>query len=265
MAKVLPINLPITGSFGAYSVYNIKGIDKRIIRRKGGATKEKFLRDPGMKGSRESAKIFTGNAKAGKMIRHAIHNVKHLAHSYLSSELVGVCKTIMAMDLPKPENGMQSIVFSKGIHLLQGYNLNKEKVFDSIVSTPVLFDTDRDLHKVIVRLPQLIPGKNFKNAWDQPFFRFKLSLGIIRDMIFDGHEYVPITPDVQEYSVSADSDWTSVKDGFAGQTMELKIEDPVFDEHCHLVLAIGIEFGSPLRGGISAVKDAGCAKILDVF
>ena len=46
------------------------------------------------------------------------------------------------------------------------------------------------------------------------------------------------------------------------QEILLQLEEPVFDQHCHLLLSIGIEFGAPVNGSILHIKRAGCAKVL---
>ena len=244
--------------------YKRKDLDKLIFRTDGGASAEKIRKDPKMAGTRKQNLLFAAKSMAGKMVRNAMVDVAELGHSFLSGKMLALCGSIMEMELSPPD-GKPSIIFSHGLPLLQGYNLNLQNVFDSILSTPVQFTLTRELHQATVLLPPLIPGLNLRNQWNQPYFRFKLNLGIIRDIAFDGVAYKPITEDVQEHTVLVETDWASMADKYPAQQFELKYSDAIFDDHCHLLLAIGIEFGGVRKGGIVGIKDAGCGKILGVI
>ena len=246
------------------SGYKRKDLDKLIFRNNGGASADKIRNDPKMAGTRKQISRFTACSTAGKMVRTAMLDVADLGHSLLAGKILSLCSSIMKMDTDNLPNGKQSILFSKGLHLLQGYNLNLQNVFDSILSTPVQFTLNRELHLATVQLPPLIPGLNLRNQWNQPYFRFKINLGIIRDLAFNGVDYKPITEDVQEHTELVETPWASMADKYPEQQIELKFEDAVFDEHCHLLLAIGIEFGGVRHGGIVGIKDAGCGKIMGV-
>ena len=198
------------------------------------------------------------------MIRNAMLDVAELGHSFVSGHINALCRSIMDMDVRSHALEKPSIIFSKGLPLLQGYNLNLENCFDTILSTPVQFTISREQLNASVQLPQLIPGLNLRNQWNQPYFRFKINLGIIRDIAFDGVAYKPITLDVQEHTVLAETEWASMADKYPAQSFELKFDDAIFDEHCHLLLSIGIQFGGVRKGGIVGTKHASCGKILGV-
>ena len=170
------------------------------------------------------------------------------------------------MDLDKRggDNERPSIIFSRGLSMLRGYNLNLENVFDSIISAPVACSINRETYHASIDLPELTPGTNFRNPWNLPFFRVRMSFGIIRDMAFDGIDYVPITPDIKEHSLSVSTEWLSTNEVVPAQSFAMQFGEVVFDEHCHFLVGIGIEFGTRLKGGIGNVNDAKCLKILGV-
>ena len=244
--------------------YHRKDLDKLIFRGDGGASAEKIKSDPRMAGTRMQMTKFGGWSAASKMFRDAIIDVSDLGHSMLSSDITRLCGSIGDLDQSSNQIDKPPIIFSRAYSLLEGYHLNKQVVFDAIISTPIGFNIERQHCKATVQLPQLSPGLNFRNFWNQPLFRVKINLGIIRDMTFNGATYKPITPDVQEHTVLAETDWLPSKEKHPPQAFELIYQEPVFDENCHLILAIGIEFGTLRRGGIAAVKDACCGKILRV-
>ena len=245
--------------------YKRKDCDKIIYRGDGGATSEKIRKDPKMAGTRLQMTKFGACGITGSMIRDAMMDVANMGHSMLSGDVVKLVSSIMDLDDTVPRPTQPSVIFSKGLHLLQGYNLNKEVVFDAVVSTPVIYEIDYELHKATLELPPLNPGANFKNPWNLPNFRFKVNFGIIRDMAFDGFEYRPLSPHTQEHTELVETEWRSTKDKHPSESLELNYIDPLFDENCYYMLTIGIEFGTIRNGGFKREKNASCGKILEVI
>jgi hypothetical protein len=205
---------------------------------------------------------FGGCSSASKMVRSAMSSVTHLTDFNVQARLTSLISSVRELDTN--EVGQRSILFSKGRHLIEGFNLSDSNTFDMLVATPVTFSIDRSTHTAVLQLPPLTPGKNFNNTiFPYPYFRFRINLGIIRDMVFiKKFGYKQINQDVAEYTEVLDTEWYSSKSQLIGQEVGLTIQDPVFDESCHLMLSIGIEFGTPSGTIIKAVKYAGCAKVL---
>lgn len=264
MAKVSPFIFPFSGSIaGNLSLYTRKDCNKPIVRRKGGATKTKIMKAPKMAPVRRQMKRFGGTSKAGKMIRNAMLDINPLMHSFISAELVSVCGKIMKLDTENPLES-QSVIFSNGLEMLQGYNLNLVNVFDGVISSPVQFSINKELYRASVTWPALTPGTNFRNPWKQPFFRFRSTFGTIRDLHLKGDEYITDSSDVNDHSLSQATEWNSTTGFYPSGSFDFQMNNVIIDQHCYFILAIGIEFGSPVNGGIMRVKDAGCAKILSV-
>ena len=264
MAKVELPGFPFSGSFGNLSLYKRKDSDKWILRRKGGISKERLNYDPTLEGSRQQMTRFGGCSSAAKMIRDSMLDLTHLADGKLHGRLLSTCGSVMDLDLPMPAHGKQSISFSKALYLLQGYTMNLMNPFDSIISTPIEFSINRAQHQASLTIPPLTPRKNFTSPWNFPFFRFRVNLGIIRDLIFNGAAYLPINPDGGEHTESDVTEWLPVTSQYGGETITLSFDEPVFDSSCYLMLAIGVEFGTQLKGGLEHVRGAGSAKILGV-
>ena len=263
MAKGSFLNFPAGGSLGDYSIYKRKDSDKWIIRAKGGATAEKFWKDPKMAVCRLNAKTFGGASTIGKSIRDAMLDVAELGHSQLSGDINSVVSKIRKLS---PVNAEQDqVIFSNGLHLLQGFNLNRVNVFDAVVSTPLQSAINRITHKATLQLPQLTPGMNLKNPWSLPYFRFVMNFGIIRDMYFDGTKYRTMTPNIPDHTILESTEWASVNVPHPAQSFDFQFDNPVFDEHCYLMLSAGIEFGRQVEGGIGAVPDASCGKIVNIL
>ena len=262
MAKISFIDLQMTGNFGDYSLYKRKDSDKWIMRRKGGFSAERLKNDPYLTANKRESIRFGGKSSAARMIRDAMLGVDHLADSRVHNSLFSRCSSIMELDLTLTKKEKQSIIFSNGRHLLQGFSLNRVNPFDSIISTPIEFSINRNLYSASVQLPPLTPRKNFISPWSFPFFRFVVSLGIIRDMVFNGTVYRPANMDTGENTVSIATDWATVKSEHPGMTLELALDNPELDSSSYLLLALGIEFGTQMSNGIEHVDKAGSGKIL---
>lgn len=265
MAKA-NINLPIppqfAASLGDYSMYYRKG--KLVVRRKGGPKSEDIKNGSAYAKTRNQMSEFGGSSTAGKMVRDAMSSLNHLTDFNLQSRMTSVIAAIKDLDLEKSQH--RSIIFSRGKHLLEGFNLSEGVTFDAIVATPVTFSIDRNERTAVLQLPPLKPGKNFNpTAFGYPYFRFRINLGIIRDMEYvDKIGYKKLLYDPSDYTEMLDTEWYRTKSPLIGQEVGLTLVDLQLDESCHLMLSIGIEFGTPSGMDIKPVKGAGAAKILGV-
>ena len=264
MAKAalnLPLNSPFSASMGGFSVFTRRDTGKIVVRTKGGASAEKIKNDTSFARTRLQMAEFAGCSTAARMMREAMLTVKDLSNISLHGQFVKLISRIREMDTNPA--GQRSIIFSRGNFLIDGFSINKDVTIDSVISSPITFNIDRNTHTAVVNLPPLSPGMNFNSPWTYPFYRFKINLGIIRDMVFEDKKgYQPILPDSKAYTATLNTEWSETKNKQLAQEVGLHLENPVFNEHCHLLLSIGIEFGTAEYGKIKAIKHAGCGKIL---
>lgn len=257
-----PLNLPASFSSGDHSIFTNK-FGNVIVRSKGGPRPEDVRTAPQFANTRKNNIEFSGASSAAKMLGQALISVKHLNDCNIHSQFTGMIRSIFEMD-PGP-HGSRPVVFSRGAHLISGFQLNNKNNFDSVIRTPVTFSIDRSEHQAVLQLPPLAPGVNFKSPWPYAFFRLRINLGIVRDMHYvDGFGYKPILEDRMGYTEYLDTEWYPADTKIIGQEVGLKIKDAVFDNTCSLVLSIGIEFASMRYGEIKPIKHAGCAKILGI-
>ena len=267
MAKAsfnLPFNHPFSASMGGFSMFTRKDSDKIIFRSKGGASANKILNDKAFASTRLQMSEFGGCSSAARMMREAMVSVKDLSNLSLHGQFVKLASRLRDMDTNP--RGTRSIIFSRGKYLIDGFSLNRITTFDSVISSPVTFSIERNTYTAVVQLPPLSPGMNFNSAWTYPFYRFKINLGILRDLVFEEKKgYHPVLTDPKEYTATLDTEWNEAKNKQIGQEVGIHISNPVFNESCHLMLSIGIEFGTSEEGKIKAIKHAGCGKILGMM
>ena len=254
--------LPVNFSVGNLSVFTRRGSKKQVVRRKGGPSKKTIMSDPACANTKRASVEFGGCSSAATLIKNAMPNVSHLTDFMLRSRLHGICSAIIKLDDTEGAN-YKSILFSKGLHLLDGFCFNEEHPFDSVLSTSIPCVIDRTEFKATVYLPPISPGHNFRNPWAPSYYRFRLNLGVIHDWAYDERQgYQPTHVDVMEFTASVDSEWMQTKDPQPSQIMSIQLNNPGFVEGSHLLLSIGIEFGTKKLEEIIPVNRTGCGKIL---
>jgi hypothetical protein len=262
MAKV-KLNFPLTNSLGDHSLYQMHGVDKTILRSKGGPTADQYNTLPQFETTRGNCTEFGGASKMAGNIRRALYAVKHLADFNFKSALLTIAQDIQTYDVLNFA-GKRAITLSRYQAMIKGFNLNKENVFDAVVNASPAFSITRNELKANLQFPDLYPGSNFANPNKLPVYRFIISLGVVADMVWTSTGYIQQNEAVKFNPVQITTAWLSALQVFPATAFELQLrDDTVFDDSCTLVLAIGIEFGSGGRNGVvKGVKYAGCAKVL---
>lgn len=264
MAK-LAAGIEFTGPMGGFTAYRMKGSDSIILRRKGGLTKKQVKRMKPDSTTRLNNLEWSGCVKAGHQLRRALHGVRHLADYNITGDLHKLAKTFQKMDQQSPA-GRRAIRFTNCPHGLVGFSLNKTYLFDQAVKHPLTATLDRDNGEAHLQIPALLPGihLNISDRW--PLYRFRLSVGMLRDIVFDERlmQYaVQNTPDQNRLQIT-DSGWHPVNESFAGEKLQVTLPQlSMPDQHGIYLLCAGIERGIILAdGSIEPVAGAGSAKVM---
>jgi hypothetical protein len=260
--------LKITGSLGNLSFYKMRGVDKIVVRKKGGAPKEYVKKSPTFKVPRLNMREFGGCSKMGKEVRLMMHPVRTLSDYNFSGFINKALKIVQKQD-GTGELGQRSIMLSKYPGLLAGFQLNKATTFDSVLRTPLTYTLDRKTLSARVNIPALLRDINFHPNNRHARFCIDVSLGIVPDFTFDPLEgaYKPsawYTTMFAPQSVS--SPWYPALKGSPATSLELTLTDQVpADESYSLMLTVGVRYGSPMEDDVvKDVKRAGVAKVIAV-
>lgn len=261
---LLDSEFSFTGSLGELSAYRMRGTDKVVIRRKGGASKNQIKTSPAFVNTRRMNMEFGGRAFATKWIMHMLAHFKPLADYNIAGPLNALLKP--AQDLDTVNNsGERSVLLSQKPHLLDGFSLNRKITFESVVPATLSHELSRETLSAQIQLPELIPGFNF-HAPKYPWYRFIAGIGIVPDFVFATDRYDACHPD---YSLHMNrqlyTPWLPVLNGGKATSLELQIPHTLPDENFSIILCIGIAFGNVVNEReITQVKYAGCAKVLAV-
>jgi len=252
-----------TGTIGNLSAYKRRGSDNIILRTKGGASKQKIKKSPAFAKTRKINAEFGGRATATKWIRRMIYQQKSLADFNFTGALNALLKPIQEMDR-RNELGKRSILFTKNPKLLQGFNLNKKNIFDSIIRNPCSFSLSRDKLQARIDIPALIPGINFFVPGRYPMYCITTQLGILPDLFYSPNGYQPSKPRYENVpQLTASTDWYPSLVESPARSLEVKLLTAVPDQSFSLLLSLGICFGSiSTENKVDQIKYAGAAKIL---
>lgn len=248
-------NLDFTGSIGNISAYKNKATGETILRTKGGASKEKIRHDKAFESTRRNNNEFGGASSAGKALRDALYPVHHItggSAGYINKLMLALAKMDSAT-----EWGRRAVRFSETRRFLEGFDLNKRSLLNSIIRQPALAGIDRSAGSGSLVIPALIPGINLQLQADHKLYRFALMLAVITDFEYKPLAepfYRPVMPVTYATEISTTA-WFSSKEHLKNFT---GLPD------CHTILiALGIEFGQPLSNQLTEIiPKSGTVQIL---
>jgi hypothetical protein len=259
--------LKITGSLGDLSFYHMQGVDKIVVRRKGGASKDHIRSSPAFATPRLYMSEFGGCSKMGKEVRFMLHPMKAMADYNFSGFINKALKAVQKLD-GTSDLGRRAITLSRYPSLLTGFSLNKYTTFDSVVRTPVTYAIDRKKRSAQVNIPRLLRDINFFPNNKHTRFRMVVCLGIVPDFTFNpvkGKYEPPAWYDSRYDAETVYSPWYAALKGSPDATLNITADQVPPDESYSLMLTVGVQFGSPMEDDVVApVKRAGAAKILGI-
>lgn len=258
--------LGYTGSLGSISAYRMQGVDRIVVRTKGGASREKIRTHPAFEHTRENNQEWKACTSAARMVNYAMFPVKKLADHNYAGALTAVCKSIQ-LDERVNRKGERGVPFSQSLYKLEGFGLNKYNVFDSILRHPLQYEIDRSAGTATVQLPAIMPGINLHNPRKQAMFRFVFTLGMLSDIVFQPgiKDYKPVTEINPHSYAEVSTPWYAFETGCDAQQLLLSVKNWQAQPHISLVLAAGVEFGQPVSNTeVKFTKYAGAAKVLKV-
>jgi hypothetical protein len=176
MAKLTSL-ITFQGSLDGISVYKMEGVDKPVVRRKGGAKKEKILHDPCFKNTRSNLGEFGARGPATRYVLQAFAPLRP-GHG-TAGDINKVLSVVQKLDT-ESEWGRRSVALSRCGQLLQGLNISRRLTWDTIVKNDLGYQLTRKSLSARVEVPPLLPGLNCLHPKTNPFFRLVAVLGWCR-------------------------------------------------------------------------------------
>ncbi|MFZ4726480.1 MAG: hypothetical protein ACOYMD_13680 [Paludibacter sp.] len=259
----------MTGGFGNASFYTVRGSNKVIVRTKGGASKEKIKTSPKFAGLRKQQKEWSACAKFGSVARYALGGLHRLADYNITPILNGMGKNLMKLDIVS-EIGRRELRLTTYKQALEGFNLNRNYPFNTVLRVMPRLELNRDKLETNVHIPRINTAIDLLNIQKLPFFRLIVSIGIVSDLEYNTKidDYEPIVPRVHGISQTNTGAWHSTQTIlpehiFTVAFGETEISDMTND--ATLLVCMAVEFGNVgFTGEPVEVKYAGSAKVIAV-
>ena len=190
MAKLTSL-LSFHGTLDGISVYEMEGVDQPVVRRKGGAAKEKIHHDPCFAGTRRGMAEFGGRGTASRYVQNAFSPLRP-GHG-TTGTINKLLRAVQQLDTASPL-GRRNIALSLCPELLQGLNISKRLLLDRVLHHALSCQLFKDSGTASVALPPLIPGFNILHPATHPFFKVVAVLGLMPDLFFQERldQYGPV-------------------------------------------------------------------------
>ncbi|MBT1704011.1 hypothetical protein [Chryseosolibacter indicus] len=262
---ILSSEITFTGSIGQLSAYKMRGSDKIIIRKKGGASKEKIKHDAAFANTRRVNAEFGGRATASKWIMKMLSRVKPLADYNVAGSLNSLLKPIQMGS--EGVYGKRGIELSQKPHLLEGFSLNRITPIESVIRTPIVCSVSRENLSARIEIPALVPDINFQVHQRHPMYKIIAVLGIVPDLFHQEWGYSPSDRAYDNiYPEITATEWMPSLKESAPTVLELAYSGTQLpDNKFSIMLSVGICYGKMTdTNTIEQVKHAGSAKIFSV-
>jgi hypothetical protein len=263
---LLESEFQFTGSLGNVTAYRMRGVDRIVVRKKSGVSKERIQNDRSFARTRENNVEFKGRAKAVRRVRLAIGPLLDHADYNFFGNLNRTMKYVQNGDAVNP-GGERSILMSKYGTLLEGFSLNRYSALETLIAAPLAYTVSPETFSAKVGIPQLVPQINFFPPQKHQFFKLTAVLSVVPDLFNKGGDYqpsdddrYPVTPS-QHYS---ETEWLNIRNGCHATTLEMQLAKAPVDHSCAFVLAIGITFGALDGEKVKRIRHTGSARIVKV-
>jgi hypothetical protein len=253
--------LSFEGKLDDISAYKMKGCEGTVLRRSWGPSKKDIKTKECYKLTRKTNTEFGGRSTTAAYIKRVLAPLKGVLDYNLNSMLTGLLKPVQEADLESMW-GNRNVLISRKPFLLEGLNLNRRNPFDAVISSPVQVTVDKQEGTALVSVPELLPSVNFFPPSNFSICRITALLGIAPDFYYAEPRYKPLPAFGQWQNITASSDWFLASKGCPSGELNLSVSGTLPEEGFSLLIAVGVEVGTPLMGEIVPLRYNGCGKIV---
>ena len=261
--------LKMSGSFGTATCYFLPGSDKMIVRAKGGPSARRLKVGPEFEMVRKHQKEWKACVMFSQSLKSAMNGVYSLADYNVSPVWNGLGKNIIKADT-EHLIGERNLIVSAYKSELQGFNLNRNYMLNALLGVQPVLELDTQKLYGSAIFPAFNTLRELLNVRKLPYFRLKISLGIISDIYFRPNQrynlYMYEHESINGLCVSASSDWLLTNDNLPEQQLEVQFPEKYTEKdltNITYLLCMGLEFGNVGFGGkIEPVKYAGAGRCM---
>lgn len=242
--------ITIDGTLGGLTFYRADG--QELIRSRGGISKERILKEPNFKRTRENMREFGGSAKVGKALRLGYMSIlKSMSDATMVGRLTGLMKRV---NLRGPgARGERTFEILPNAELIKGFEFNKETQLQGVFYAPYAapsLDANRSIATWVV--PDFNTDTFITPPEGATHFALLLVSTVLSDYKYsvDVLGYEPAEPAENEVNGIAFSAAIPLG-GMVGADTTLSVDlgfSSVLPATVGVVVAVGIEFYQEVNG-----------------
>ena len=249
------------GRIGNLRYYEVPGDDRTYAAERGCVPKPILDNSPVFENSRKNRFEFSPKSKCAKDIRLSFADwAQAIVNRQLHSELVRIMNDILQLDKDS-DYGNRNIYLSRYKNLLYNADYHFIKPLSEIFRCPYTLVVDENRKTVTITIKGLNPGKHIKAPPTASHFQLCLSIGTIKDYIYDKewNRYEPMFFNNKNISRQILHPWIPVDGGLMDDitlTVSLPNDFEVGDD-ITVTRAFGIVFGRMTAEVVLLKKDKG--------
>ncbi|MGB3469172.1 MAG: hypothetical protein WBA74_28055 [Cyclobacteriaceae bacterium] len=166
-----------------YRMYNLKGVEKTIIARKGGPSADQIKNAKSYEEVRNHQREFGIASMLAKTLRSSLSSgLSEICETYVSGKLTARFRNLAKLEEGK--TGTRPLFVSKHGHLLDGFEFNPERPYSSVFGAKYFVKETAQKGKVILHFPAFTPEKTFQYPEGATNFKITARLISLSDFLF---------------------------------------------------------------------------------
>lgn len=264
MAKNVGL-IKISGKVGDLRFFKKDG--KSYVGLSGEISKERILKDPAFKRTRENMSEFGGSAAVSKAIREFLVPIKGLIEKQLHNRLTSKIRGIM--NFGTGDRGKRAVEFSLNQSELNGFELNKSTKVSEVMFTSNTLVSNVDRNQLTLTVAEFLPSDYLLIPEGATHFRVHLAGLAVSDFEPVGAkvQYKPINETQHglfEKAATAELSVSTLVTG--GITLVVDLPGtPVLATEVSLVGIVGIEFLQEVNGTFYQFASNNAVRIEKLF
>lgn len=264
MAKLTSTLFTFSGSLDGLSVFKMEGVEQPVVRRKGGAKREKILHDPCFANTRRVMGEFGGRSVASRFLLEAFAPLRPGLGT--TGRINSLLTALQKMDTTSPW-GIRSVALSRCPQLLQGLDISRRLTLEGVLQTALHGHITRETLSARLDLPPLLPGVNCTHPKTHPFFQVVAVLGVMPDLFYleKLDEYQPQEGYSEGPAQVVETAWHQTNTPVPATVLEPALPQAPGVEGYSLVLSVALRYGKlGPTGVIEPLPKAVAARIVAV-
>lgn len=164
----------------SYRVYNLPGVDRPVVARKGGPTLKDVKEKESYRELRSNQKEFGVASMMAKVLRESLpEQLAVIPEKYCSGKLTAKFRNLAKNE--EGETGKRPILVSKYGTELDLFDFNAENPFNESFNAPVMLRRGSHKGHIILHIPSFVPTENFIVPIHATNFKINAQLSAISD------------------------------------------------------------------------------------